>query len=323
MAKSARPSSPSVPPARVVEGDVPVVGGREPCPCGSGRRYKACHGRSAARAAETLVLRPFEGLAAEGDWVAMREIVPAATAPLTLVGEHAGRAATLSTVLPMASPAMVRLDGAVFVGLQAAGGSGDASRDVAAALIMALGSDAGTIVPSGGLPGPGPRLQDVLDPSAPLAVTVHEGFEYWIDGMVGDERDAEVASSLERANAGVVPTVRLVSVDAAYWAGMPERATLRWVLPEAEEPLLDGLARLHGSGGLALGEGTRFIGTFRAHGLLVPVWDLPTGTKADDVEDAATAFRGRLDDALSVTTPLSTGERHARSGLLTRQLTLR
>ena len=323
MAKPARPSSPSVPPARVVEGDVPAVGGREPCPCGSGRRYKACHGRSAARAAETLVLRPFEGLAGEGDWVALREIVPAATAPLLLVGDQPGRAATLSTVLPMAAAAMVRLDGAVFVGLQVAGSSGDVSRDVAAALLTALGSDAGTIVPSGGLPGSGPRLQDLLDPAAPLAVIVHDGFEYWIDGMVGDERDAEVASSLERANAGVVPTVRLVSVDAAYWAGMSKRATLRWVLPEAEEPLLDGLARLHGSGGLALGDGSRFIGTFRAHGLLVPVWDLPAGTKADDVEDAATAFRARLDDALSVSSPLSTGERHARSGLLTRQLTLR
>ena len=101
---------------------------------------------------------------------------------------------------------------------------------------------------------------------------MHAGFDYWIEG-IGDERDAEVTASLERANAGVVPTVRLVSVDAAYWAGLPERSTLRWVLPEDEEPLLDALARLHGSGGLTLGAGTRFIGTFRAHGLLVPVWD--------------------------------------------------
>ena len=34
--------------------------------------------------------------------VAMREIVPAATAKLTLTGEHAGRDVTLATVLPMA-----------------------------------------------------------------------------------------------------------------------------------------------------------------------------------------------------------------------------
>jgi hypothetical protein len=269
------------------------------------------------------VLRPFQGLPGEGDWVALREIVPAATAPLTLAGERSGRGATLSTVLPMAAPAMVRLDGAVYVGLQVPGGSGDASRDVAAALLTALDSDAGTIVPSGTLPGPGPRLQDVLDLSAPLRVDVREGFEYWIEGVVVDDRDADVAESLERANAGVVPTVRLVSVEAAYWAGMPERATLRWVLPEDEEPLLDALARLHSAGGLALGAGTRFIGTFRAHGLLVPVWDLPVGTRADDVEDAAVEFRARLDEALAESRPPTVGERHARSGLLTRQLTLR
>ena len=269
------------------------------------------------------MLRPFVGLPAEGDWVALREIVPAATAALSLVGEHAGRAATLSTVLPMAATAMVRLDGAVFVGLQVPGGSGDASRDVAAALLTALASEPGTLVQPAALPGPGPRLQDILDPSVPLEVNVREGFDYWIEGVVVDERDADVAASLERANAGVVPTVRLVRVDAAYWAGMPERATLRWVLPEDEEPLLDALARLHGSGGLTLGEGTRFIGTFRAHGLLVPVWDLPVGTRADDVEDVAAAFRSRLDEALVATSPLSTSERQARSGLLTRQLTLR
>ena len=267
--------------------------------------------------------RPFASLAGEGDWVALREIVPAATAELTLSGEHAGRAATLSTVLPLAASAMVRLDGAVFVGLQVPAGSGDASRDVAAALLEALEADPGTIVRAGALPGPGPRLQDVLDPSAPLQVRVRDGFEFWIEGVVGDNRDPEVAASLERANAGVVPTVRLAGVQAAYWAGMPERSTLRWVLPHEEEPLLDALARLHVLGALSLGQGTRFIGTFRAHGLLVPVWDLPAGALADDVEDPAAQFRVRLDAALGQTTPLTTAERHARSGLLTRQLTLR
>ena len=307
---------------RSTSADVPVVSGRAPCPCGSGRRYKACHGRSAARAADRLVRRPFEGLAGEADWVALREIVPAATAPLTLAGDHAARSATLSTVLPLAWPAMVRGDGSVYLGLQVPGASGDVSRDVAAALLSALDAEPGSMIPSGALAGPGSRLQDVLDPAKPLDVTVHAGFDYWIEG-IGDERDAEVTASLERANAGVVPTVRLVSVDAAYWAGLPERSTLRWVLPEDEEPLLDALARLHGSGGLTLGAGTRFIGTFRAHGLLVPVWDLRIDTKADDIEDEATAFRARLDEALTADAPLTSTERHARAGLQTRQLTIR
>jgi Family of unknown function (DUF5926)/SEC-C motif len=325
MAKSSRSSSPTrqTRAVREVRGEVAVVPGREPCPCGSGRRYKACHGRQAARAADALVQRPFAGLASEGDWVALRDIVPAATAQLRLAGEHAGRQATLSTVLPLAASAMVRLDGAVFVGLQATAGSGDASRDVAAALLEALAAGPGTIVHAGSLPGPGPRLEDVIDPAVPLEVTVRDGFEYWIEGVVGEDRDPEVAASLERANAGVVPTVRLVGVEAAYWAGMPERSTLRWVLPHEEEPLLDALARLHVLGGLTLGEGTRFIGTFRAHGLLVPVWDLPVGARADDIEDPAAEFRARLDSALAASAPLTIAERHARAGLLTRQLTLR
>src|SRR5215212_5330595 len=56
---------------------------RQPCPCGSGRRYKACHG-SAAGPVQTFVPRPFQGIAGECDLVAMREIIPAATAPLEL-----------------------------------------------------------------------------------------------------------------------------------------------------------------------------------------------------------------------------------------------
>ena len=54
--------------------DVAVVGGREPCPCGSGRRYKACHGKS-SRAPPRRVVRPFAGLASEPDWVALHDMV--------------------------------------------------------------------------------------------------------------------------------------------------------------------------------------------------------------------------------------------------------
>jgi hypothetical protein len=311
-------------PVRPSDEPVPEVGPREPCPCGSGRRYKGCHGKAAARAADAVVLRPFEGLPGEADWVALREIVPAATAALTLTGRYAGREATLSTVLPMAWPAMVRLDERVFLGLQVSGASSDVSRDLGSALAVALDGAAGTLVGPGQIEPGGPRLQDLLDLTAPLEVTVRDGFDYWIEGVEDSESaDPEIAESMERANASVIPTVRLASVQASYWAGMAERATLRWVLPEDEEPLLDALARLHVAGGLSLGEGTRFIGTFRAHGLLVPVWDLPTDRLADDVEDPASAFRERLSDALTSTTPLTSAERHARAGLQTRQLTLR
>ncbi len=128
---------------------------------------------------------------------------------------------------------------------------------------------------------------------------------------------------MERANAAVVPTQRLTSVEAAYWCRIGERRHLRWVLPEPEDELLDALARLHVAGGSALGPGSRYIGAFRAHGLLVPVWDLAPDAGAGDTEDPAQAFRQRLDEALAARTPLTVDERRARAGVVSRQLTLR
>ena len=303
--------------------DVPVVGAREPCPCGSGRRYKACHGRAAAHAVTQFVARPFEGLAGECDWVALREIVPAATASLTLAGkrQHSDREVTLATVLPMAWPALVRQDGAVLVGLQVPGGSGDASRDVADALLRALDAEPGTPIRPGALAPPGPRLQDLLDPGTALDVRVHQGFDFWLDDAA--ERSAEVVESMERANEAVVPTRRLESVEAAYWCDIGGRRHLRWVLPHDEDRLLIALARLHAAGADALGEGSRYVGSFRAHGLAVPVWDLAPDTDAEQVEAPAAEFAGRLEEALGQTGALDAGERRALAGLRGSQLTLR
>lgn len=305
----------------VSDAQVPVVGPREPCPCGSGRRYKGCHGRGSG--ADELVVRPFAGLDGEADWVALRELVPAATAPLHLVGSN--REVVLSTVLPMAWPALVRATGQVLLGLQVNARSGDASRDLAAALEAALTAEPGQGVTVGGLPGPGARLQDLLAPG-PLEVTVHDGFDYWVAGA--PDPTGEVAASMERANSAVTPTARLSGVQAAYWTRMPERCHLRWVLPHEEEALLDGLARLavvgtEGVGGLGLGAGTRYAGSFRAHGLSVPVWDLPVDTEPAAMEEPAAGFAARLDEALADGTPLTDAQRRARDGLRGRQFTLR
>jgi hypothetical protein len=263
-----------------------------------------------------FVARPFQGLPGETDWVALREVVPAATAPLSLKD---GTAVTMATVLPLAWPGMVRADGSRFLGLQVASRSGDASRDLAAVLEDVVTASPGTSINPVDLPAPGARLQDLLT-DEPLDLTVHTGFDFWVEGV--DDPDGEVAASMERANASVVPTEKLEGVASAYWCRMRERAHLRWVLPEDEDPLLDALARLSVSSGLSLGEGTRYVGSFRAHGLLVPVWDLPVDTEAPSLEAPVAALRGRLDEALTET-GLSSEARRARQGLLSRQLTLR
>jgi hypothetical protein len=295
---------------------VPVVGAREPCPCGSGKRYKACHGR--AGGADRLVTRPFAGLADEVEWVALREIVPAALSPLS-VPTAADRTVLVSTVLPMAWPAMVRADGTAFLGLQVQSRSGDASRDLAAALERALAAEPGFPVQLPGLPGPGPRLQDLV--AGGLDITLHDGFDYWLEG--GAAPDPDVAASLERANASVIPTARLSAVPGAYWCRMTERCHLRWVLPEEEEQAFDALARLAAGPGLGIGPDTRYVGSFRAHGLLCPVWDLPLHREAAALEEPVAALRAALDEVLADPRPLTADERRTRSGLLSRQLTLR
>lgn len=303
----------------VVEGDIPVAGMREPCPCGSGRRYKACHGKEAARAV-ALPSRPFEGFASECDIVAMRELVPSATTTLTLNKAAGGRVITLATVLPLAWPGLVRTNGDVLLGLQVTVGSGDASRDLADVLVRALETEPGNPVPLERVSPDDPRLQDLVETGKKLEITVHEDFEFWIDT---DAMSDEVQQSLERAKEYAHPTVRLNGVEAAYWTQMGEKEHLRWIMPHPEEKLLDALARLHAADASSLGTDTRLVGMFRAQGLVVPVWDLPLGMGAEATEAPAIAFGSRLDEALASSVPLTDAERRARAGLTTRQVTLR
>jgi hypothetical protein len=294
------------------------VGPRQPCPCGSGRRYKNCHG--SADGAPAYVARPFEGLPSECDVVALRELVPAATAPLTIEGTD--RAVTLCTLLPMAAPAMVRDNGEIWLGLQVQHQFGDPSRDLAAVLTEALdvAEQGGSgIVGLTNQPGAGPRLQDLVTDQA-LTVTVHDGFGFWVADA---EDDAATAAALEQANEAASPSARLTSVEAAYWTDVGTKEHLRWVMPEPEGPLLDALARLHAAGRDRLVDDSRLVGMFRAHGLLVPVWDLPLGTGAEALEEPADAFAAALKDALADDSDLTPEQRASRAGLANRQVTLR
>lgn len=271
---------------------------------------------------EAYVPRPFAGMTDETDWVALRELVPAATTPVhladDLVAEYGEREVILSTVLPMAWPALTKPDGRVYIGLQRGIQSGDVNRDIAASLLAALDGEPGTPVAVAVSPGPGPRLREILRP-APLDITMRDGFDFWLD----EEGDAEVKASLERANASVFPTVKLAAAPSAYWCRFPEKAHVRWVLPEDEDLALAALSRLSAAGSLTLGDGTKFAGMFRAHGVLIPVWDLPHDAEGAEWEGPVAELAGRYADALTPGTELDSAARRAKQGLLGRQLTLR
>jgi hypothetical protein len=292
------------------------VGPRQPCPCGSGKRYKACHGAPGG-GTDVYVGRPFEGLPSECDIIALRELVPAATAPLPLAGSD--RTVQLCTLLPMAAPAMVRDSGEIWLGLQVQHNFGDPSRDLGAVLTSALDVQPGAgVIGLTDPPGPGPRLQDLVAADR-LDITVHDGFGFWVSDVEDDAAEAMI----EQANASASPTDRLTSVEAAYWTNVGSKEHLRWVMPEPEDRLLDALARLHAAGKDELVPGSRLVGMFRAHGLLAPVWDLEVGTGAEVLEEPAERFAADLAEALADESSLTTEQRSARSGLANRQVTIR
>lgn len=310
MGKKSRNRTKAAAPAST-EGE---VGPRQPCPCGSGRRYKACHG-AAGGPATSFVRRPFAGVPDEVDLVAVREFVSCATAPIRL--KDSDREVVLCSLLPGALPALVRENGAIWLGLQVRHAFGDPSRDLGAVLEKALAADPGEMIGLTSDPGQGPRLQDFLADD-PIEFTIHDGFEFWLGENADDEAMQE---ALHQANDSAAPTVRIE--PGAYWTRMGEREYLRWVLPHDEDPLLDALARIHVAGEDHLVPGDRLIGTFRAHGLLAPVWEFDHGTGPESLATQVSALGSAIRDSIDSANPLSTEERAARSGLASRQVTIR
>jgi hypothetical protein len=297
---------------------------RQACPCGSGKRYKACHGEPGG-ARDVIVRRPFEGLAAERQLIALREFVPSATAPLPLA-QPGDRDVTLASLLPGAAAAVVRQDGTALVAMQVLSRSGDLSRDLGRAVTWAIGADASSVLPvvDTTTDGEQVRLQDLLQPDAVLDITMYQDFAWWLPD--GERPTGEAAAALQRANEAIMPTEPVVGtgVEVAYWVDAGEKAHLRWIRSEPEEQLLTALARLAARDELNLGEGSRFAGSFRAHGLLVPVWDLDRELHAREWIAPAEAFAQRLAESLDLlNTPLTDPERRALRALHSRQLTLR
>ena len=176
-----------------------------PARAAPGKRYKACHG-AAGGAPAVFVNRPFEGLPSECDVVALRELVPAATAPLTLKGGRRPRACSSCSLLPMAAPAMVRESGQIWLGLQVQHNFGDPARDLGAVLLQ----------------GAGDRRAGHRRPDRPARARAR-GSRTWSPatrstspcttasstGSPTSRTRTGMAAALEQANAAATPTARL------------------------------------------------------------------------------------------------------------------
>lgn len=304
------------------EGAQPV-GLRETCPCGSGERYKNCHGRTSHEQVGVPVSRPFAGIPFERDLVAFREFVPSAVARLPLVGEFADRTVTLATLLPMGWPAIVRPDGEIWLGAQLQYPNQiDPARDLVSTLRATATLEPGNPVEEApDWRDDDPALVSLIAPGTGLDIEIREGFDWWTEGAV--DETGEVAASLERANAAVSPTAKLAAAEAAYWCEIGARTYVRWVRDEPEGPLLDALARLSAADAVGLGPSSRLIGSFRTCGLVVPVWDLEPGTQPDEVEGDLARMDATLREVMGSTAPLSDRERSIRADINSRQVTLR
>ena len=251
-------------------------------------RRPAGAGKSARPRKQSIefVARPFAGLPAEEDLVAMAQIIPAATATVRLTEEYGGGQVQLVTLLPEFVQGLKRSDG---------------------------------------LPEPGPRLQDVLDTSEPPVISVRETFDFWVDPQAaGDNEQTRqvIEEAIERAKDEIAPTRPVPGVEHAYWCRLGAKEFVRWARGEDEDEFFNAFARIHAARESDLEEGARFVGAFRANGVAIPVWELVPGTEAEELTKPLQAMGKRLDAALADESPLTPEVRRAKAGIISRQVNL-
>lgn len=269
-----------------------------------------------------FVERPYQGLSGEGELVAMQEILPSATITARTNAEYGDREVVFVTLLPNVVSAIRRDDDVILVALQTNDRSGDASRTVAEALIQALELEPGGVLPSVGILELGPRLQDVLVPDSFGEIELHQDFEFWLSSTA--ERTPEVMRAIEESGERVIPSAEVADNEGAYWCSM-NREFVRWVRSENPERVLDGLGRLAAKRANTFevhGGEAKFVGAFRAAGLIVPVWELPEGTEAEELAAPMTEFAKAVDAAIAEEDALDADARRARAGIVSRQVSL-
>ncbi|MET3944611.1 DUF5926 family protein [Corynebacterium mucifaciens] len=296
---------------------------REDLPEGMSRR----EAKLAARAAEREQLqkdpRPFGGLAAEADLVALQEFVPSATATFDVKGTPVN----IVTVLPGAGAALVREEsegGERFVALQVTSHSQNPGRDLAYALNWVVDAAPGETLQSTVADGSQPELATLLDGSATPTIATYQDFSWWFPE--GAQVPPQIQQAFQQANSAVLPSEKVGDgLPGAVWWVNPGggKAHIRWVRTEDNEAqMLSALARIAARGELNLGEGTKFAGVFRTHGVVVPVFDLDPSVDAGAYESALAALDGQIQAEYGNDAALSAEERKQLDNIKSRQVTI-
>ena len=296
---------------------------REDLPEGMTRR----EAKLAARAAEREKLqkdpRPFGGLAAEADLVALQEFVPSAVTTYDIKGTPVN----IASVLPGAGAALVREEsqgGERFVALQVTSHSQNPGRDLAYALNWVVDAKPGETLQSTVADGSQPELTSLIDADATPEITTYQDFSWWFPE--GAAVPPQIQQALQQANDAVLPSEKVgADLPGAIWWVNPGggKAHIRWVRTEDNEAqMLSALARIAARGELNLGEGTKFAGAFRTHGLVVPVFDLDPSVDAGSYEEALAALNKQIETEYSNDAALTADERKQLDNIKSRQVTI-
>lgn len=313
---------------RAPEGKISAVAKKkknnEQLPEGMSRRQAKLAARAAERAKLQKDPRPYDGFAMETDLIALQEFVPSAYFTPEVKGID--RKVNIASVLPGAVAALLRSaedGGEAFVALQTQHRGNNPHRDLAYVLNWVKDAEPGQSLEVGIADGTEPELTEFLDKDMQEEITVSQDFNWWL--TEDQQGNPQVLATLQRANDSVLPSYR-VEADikgAAWWIDPGEKAHIRWVRQDDENQLLDALARLHAAGELHLGEGSKFAGVFRTHGVLVPVWDLDNTKEHGTWSAGLEALDKKLDEALAKTDALTADEQKAKQTIISREVTIR
>ena len=137
--------------------------------------------------------------------------------------------------------------------------------------------------------------------------------------------DENTERSLQAANNSIMPSYPVAAdvEGAVWWIDAGDKAHIRWVRSDDEEPLLRALARIGAAGELNLGEDTKFAGVFRTHGIAVPVFDLDPTVAPEEYKAALEALEKKIVAEMGNDAELTSDERRNLDNIKSRQVTIR